>query len=127
MKILVSAVRWIVMLALLLGAAALLLEKPIPGVEKALRGDDSVYPFYISVLWCVPYIVALWGVLTWKRWSLPLLAAIALFELASTFVVAIVYNTLFARNGDILGNTLVMSLCFIPMWYPEFLRRNQLA
>ena len=105
----------------------MLLEKPIPGFEKALRGNDSVYPFYNSVLWCVPYIIALWGVLTWRRWGLPLLAALALVELASGFVVAIVCDTLFARNGDILGNALVMSLCFIPMWYPEFSRRNQPA
>jgi hypothetical protein len=121
--------RWIVILTLALGAAALLLEKPLPGFQRALRGNDFVYPFYNSILWSVPYLLCCWSVLTRKRWAVGFVFTLSLIEFFWSFIVAIFLNTLEARTRDIFGLFLVLAFVFILPSAKEFAtsRRNQPA
>jgi hypothetical protein len=117
--------RWVVVSALALEAVALLLEKPMPGLLEALRGSHSVYPIYTNVLWCIPYVVCCWGILTWRQWAFTLVGILSLFEFVSFAVVATIFNN-FGR-GDIFGLTLFLSLSFLRLSAEKFTQRNQLA
>jgi hypothetical protein len=128
-RIIASTGRWVVILTLALGAAALLLERPLPGLQRALRGNDFRYPFYNSILWSIPYLLCSWSVLTRKRWAVGFVFALSSIELVSSFIVAILLNTLEARTRDIFGLFLVLGFVFILPSAKEFAtsRRNQPA
>jgi hypothetical protein len=128
-KIISSLGRWTVLLALVLGTAALLIQKPMPGFLKALRGGDSVYPFYTSVLWCGPYLLCCWAILTGKRWAVGFVFSLSLIEFVSAAIVAIVLNAPEARSKDIFGLFLVLAYVLILPSVQEFSssRRNQPA
>ena len=126
-KIVGSTERWIGIVGLALGAAALLLEKPLPGLQRTFRGNDFVYPFYNSPFWSKPSLVSSGGVPTWKRWAVGLMFGLSLIEMLSTFVVAIACNTLDARRGDIFGNFLVLSWVLALPSFQELSIRNQPA
>ena len=128
-KIIASTGRWVVVLTLALGAAALLLEKTFPGLQRALRGNDFKYPFYNSILWSIPYLLCCWSVLARKWWAVGFVFALSLIEVASALIVAIFFNTLEARNKDIFGLFLMVAFSLIVPSAREFSisRRKQLA
>jgi hypothetical protein len=119
--------RWVLIVVLATEACALLLQGLVPGLLVKLRGGDHIHIFYTARLWCVPYLICVWGLVTRRAWAFKVVALISLFETVAYCVDAVVFGTLLVIPPDTFANILIVAFLALPFLAADARKRVQPA
>lgn len=122
--------RWIVAAAFAFGGLSFFFGRGMPSLMRGLRGKDTFYPFYMAVIFSLPFLFCAWGLLSWRLWAYKLAVILSMFEILSLVVALavvgmsdvdrlIVYAAIFAFAP--------LAWLLFPPVRAEYRQRNHLA